>query len=619
MCGICGIVDPEGVPPSRLEAMNAALVHRGPDDHGAWIGAGAGLAMRRLSIIDLAGGRQPMSSDDGRVVVVFNGEIYNFRELRAELEALDHFFRTQSDTEVVLRGYEAWGDGVLTRLNGMFAIAIYDQRDERLMLARDRAGIKPLFYAHDGDTLVFASELGALLQGGVKPGPLNAGALDAYFTFLYIPAPDTIYANILKLLPAEKLVFRRGRLTRERYWQPRYQADSSWTLDSASERFLELLDDSVRLQRVADVPLGAFLSGGLDSSAVVSSLCRVSDRVKTFTIGFDDAQADELKFARIAARHFGTEHTEEMLRPDLVSLTPRIASHFGEPFADSSALPTWIVSEIARRHVTVALSGDGGDELFAGYTWTRMALAVNRYRSRVNEDLRNAARTILAGLPASPWFNKVRRFNDDSFLEPQDVFRRRQTCFDAAQRSALYQRPLAAAVMGDATNRFAAHARAARALSLGDGMLYHDFMMYLPDDILTKVDRMSMAHSLEARVPLLDHRLIEFAATVPFAMKLRGRTSKYIMKHALRARLPKALLRQRKQGFAIPIHRWFREELRDHFQDVVLSPGAHCVEVLRADAVRAIFDAHISRRENYGHHLWALLMFEHWSRQKPAR
>jgi len=621
MCGICGIVFADGerrVDAAMVEAMNCALTHRGPDDAGLWDGGHVALAMRRLSVIDVAGGHQPMVSDDGDVVIVFNGEIYNFQEIRDRLEARGAGFRTRCDTEVVLRAYEAYGDAFLSQLNGMFAIAIYDRRQDRLLLARDRAGIKPLFYCVRDGAIVFASELDALLRSGRVRGALNAAALDAYFTYLYIPAPDTIFRDVQKLLPGEKLMYQKGQAQRERHWKVRYAPDASMTLDSASEQFLSLLDDAVRLHRISDVPLGAFLSGGLDSSAVVSSLAAMSSRpVKTFTIGFDDAQADELGYARAVAKRYGTDHVEAVLKPDAVALLPRIIRHFGEPFADSSALPTWLVSQVARQQVAVALSGDGGDELFAGYAWTRMTHLLDRCRA-VPEAARRIVGNVVAALPDGPFAARLRRLNEDAFLDPLDVFRRRQTCFDSAQRSSLYQHDVAAEVALGLTNRFAQHARAARQLSVGDAMLYHDFAMYLPDDILTKVDRMSMAHSLEARVPLLDYRLIEFAATVPFPLKLRGCATKRVMRHALRSRLPRTILRQRKRGFAIPIHRWFREKLRSHFDETVLQPGARCHAYLRPEAIQALFAAHTQRKADAGHHLWALLMFEHWLRYVEA-
>lgn len=620
MCGICGIIDSDrarGVDAAAIEQMNAAMLHRGPDDAGVWNGGHVALAMRRLSILDVGGGHQPMTNEDGSVIVVFNGEIYNFQELRAELVAHGHAFRTQSDTEVIVHAYEERGDAMLDALNGMFAIALYDVKRDRLLLARDRLGIKPLYYCERNGRLAFASELDALRRSGLVRDAINPAALDAYFSFLYVPAPDCIYEDARKLLPGEKLVFENGTATTSRYWRLRFDIDVTWTLDSAAERYRELLRDAVRLQRVSDVPLGAFLSGGVDSSSVVGMLSCVSDEpVKTFTIGFDDAACDEMRYARLAAARFETDHTEAVLRPDMIETTGQLVRYFGEPFADSSAVPTWLVSKLARARVTVALSGDGGDELFAGYTWLHMNRRVASYR-RVPGVLRGLIDAALRIAPGSPRVEKIRRFSRDSFADPRAGFRRRETCFAPELRAALYRPEWAERTAACVVDRFEEHAAAGPA-SIDEWMLHQDTAMYLPDDILTKVDRMSMAHGLEARVPLLDHRIVEFAATLPFTLKMKGGISKRVVKHAMRGLVPDELLRQRKQGFAIPIQRWFREDLRECFQELVLGNDARCRAHLNVDAVRPLFTEHAAKREDYGHHLWALLMFEQWLRYAEA-
>ena len=617
MCGICGFVSGDQnqkLDTALLENMNKALTHRGPDDSGIWINDRVGLGMRRLSVIDLSGGIQPMKNEDESVVLVFNGEIYNFRELRSDLEKSGHKFHTESDTEVVLRAYEQYGDDALEHFNGMFALAIYDVKRDRLLVARDRLGIKPLYYVSSNGNFAFASELDALLRSGLVNGKLNVGAVDEYLTYLYIPAPDTIFRDVHKLCPGEKLVLTKGAIKVEPYWQLEYKPDSSWTLDSAACAYRELLEDSVRLRLVSDVPLGAFLSGGLDSSSIVammSSAC--SSPVKTFTIGFDDSHADELHYARIAADHFGTDHTEEILRPDMVDVSSKLARHFGEPFADSSAVPMWLVSKTARQHVTVALSGDGGDELFAGYTWLHMNRKVAQYR-KLPAPLRHLIDVGLCIAPRTPYFAKLRRFSRDSFISHDESFRRRQTCFNASQRESLYSPDMSGQVAACVVDRFQEHLDSAQNLSEDDRMLHQDTRMYLPDDILTKVDRMSMAVSLEARVPLLDHRLMQFAATVPFNLKMKGNTSKRVAKHSLRDVLPPPLLVQRKRGFSIPIQRWFREDLRDHFKEMVLSKKARCLHFFNQDTSRCLLEKHLNLNDDYGHHLWALLMFEHWIR-----
>lgn len=608
MCGICGLIyaDKSSRPDEqKLRRMNDAMSHRGPDDAGAWIHNNVALAMRRLSILDLSDGRQPMFSEDGSVAVVFNGEVYNFMSLRRELESLGHQFRTNSDTEVIVHAYESFGDDCLLRFNGMFALAIYDESRDRLLLARDRLGIKPLFYVHREGAVAFASELGSLIKSGLVRHEISPQALRDYFSFLYIPAPDTIYRDARKLRPGEKLVVEAGGVSVEKYWLPEYRIDPKWTLDSAAEEFLRLALSAVRMQHVGEVPLGAFLSGGIDSSTLVALMSRLG-RVKTFTIGFDDAHADELTHARRVAQHFDTDHTEEIMRPDLTASLPALIAHFGEPFADSSAIPTWLAARLARRQVTAALSGDGGDELFAGYTWTRRTRDITRAAM-----LPRAAKQIFAAavgyLPESPAKGRLERAVRQLLMEPREAFRMRETCFEPAALDALLRPEWNMA----ARDRFDEHAADGPA-DLCDWMLYQDTVMYLPDDILTKIDRMSMACSLEARVPLLDHRMVEFAATVPFGLKLRGKTSKLLVKHAMRDILPPETLVQRKQGFGIPIHRWFRQELRGYFQDIVLQNNAAVNEYVNARYVREIFDLHAAGKGDHGHHLWTLLVFELW-------
>ncbi|MCC6793478.1 MAG: asparagine synthase (glutamine-hydrolyzing) [Candidatus Hydrogenedentes bacterium] len=617
MCGICGIAHTDRaqhVDRQRLHAMNKALQHRGPDDSGYWFGGHVALAMRRLSVIDLFRGKQPFTNEEESIVLVYNGEIYNYRELRHDLEQRGHVFRTLSDTEVVLRAYEEHGDDALLRFNGMFAFALYDARHDRLLLARDRVGIKPLYYAFNEGTLTFASELDAVMRSGHVRGALNPSAIESYFTFLYVPAPDTIYRDVQKLMPGHKLVLQRGSIHTDCYWQLEMNPDPKWTIPAAAERYTELLADAVKAQCVSEVPLGAFLSGGIDSSSVVAMMhVNSAAPVKTFTIGFDDAHANELHYARIAAEHFETDHTEEILKPDMVDTTPYLARFFGEPFADSSALPMWLVSQVARREVTVALSGDGGDELFAGYSWLHMTRKAQRYQ-HVPAFLRRLADSSLRALPRTPFLQKVRRFSSDSFMDAMNIFRRRQTALDRDTRNALYGPELAACIAEIGVDRYAERMDALCGLSSSNRMLAQDFLVYLPDDILAKVDRMSMAHSLEARVPLLDNTIIDFAATLPFGMKLKGNVSKFIVKKAIGKIMPPQLMKQRKQGFAVPIHRWFRHDLRDHFLAAVLSHEARNSALLNRRAIRAMYDAHMQQEDNYGHQLWAVLMFEHWLR-----
>ena len=617
MCGIAGVVW-RGAPPSNrreiVDGMNRVLAHRGPDDAGLWQGNCADLAHRRLSVIDTSSAsHQPMISSDGNRVMVYNGEIYNYRELRRELESLGRAFCTEGDTEVLLEGYCEWGTEVFCRCNGMFAVAVYDTISQTLVLARDRLGIKPLYYTEALRHFAFASELAPLVRSGLTNTTLNPRAMDAYFQYLYTPGVDTFYEGIQSLVPGTVLTLSNGETHTEPFWSLRYAIDFSWTLDSAAERLDELLTDSVRLRERSDVPLGAFLSGGVDSSSVVAALCHQRTApLKTFSIGFDDPEANELDYARAVAQHFQTEHTEAVLKPDLASLLPAIIGHFGEPFADSSALPMWLVSQLAREQVTVALSGDGGDELFAGYSWTHMNRRVAQYR-RVPEIFRHAGSALLPLLPKDARFERYRRFHADSFLPPWQSFQRRLTCFSDEQRRAM--------VLPEFRPECLKHSDYLEQL-WHDGaadhdderMLYADTRMYLPGDILTKVDRMSMAHGLEARVPLLDYRIVEFAGTLPFALKYRGGTSKRVLKHLMRDRLPAVTLEQRKRGFSLPIHRWMRGELSELFCDTVLSATSQCREYLNLSFVQSIRDEHIAGRDDHGHRLWSILMFELWLR-----
>jgi asparagine synthase (glutamine-hydrolysing) len=597
-----------------IDGMNRALAHRGPDDAGLWQGAQADLGHRRLSVIDTSSAsHQPMISGDGTRIMVFNGEIYNYRELRRELEGLGRVFCTEGDTEVLLEGYCHWGVEVFRRCNGMFAVAVYDHVAESLLLVRDRLGIKPLYYVDSSSHFAFSSELAPLVRSGLTDCSVNRNALDAYFQYLYTPGTETLYNGIRSLAPGTILVHERGEIRTEPFWELRYSIDPAWTLDSAAERLDELLTDSVRLRERSDVPLGAFLSGGVDSSCVVATLCRQRTApLKTFSIGFDDAEANELEFARAVAHRYGTDHTEAVLKPDLAALLPEIVAHFGEPFADSSALPMWLVSRLAREQVTVALSGDGGDELFGGYSWMYMNRRVAQYR-RVPTPLRRAAGMLLAAAPSSPRFQRVRRFHEDSFLPALQSFQRRLTAFSVEQRRAL--------ILPDFQLRDTLPTpfleelwRDGAAGSDDERMLYADTRMYLPGDILAKVDRMSMAHGLEARVPLLDYRIVEFAATLPFALKYHGGISKRVLKHAMRDCLPASALAQRKRGFSLPVQRWMRGALAELFCDTVLQQASQCGEYLDMTFVKTLRDDHMARRDEHGHRLWSILMFELWLR-----
>ncbi len=618
MCGIAGLVHFDGRPADRptLVAMTRVLAHRGPDGEGFYLDGPVGLGHRRLSIIDLVAGNQPMASDDRRVWITYNGEVYNYRELRSELTTRGCRFTTASDTEVILRGYETWGIEVLHRLRGMFAFAIWDGRQRQILLARDRLGIKPLVYAWDGRTLRFGSELKALLQDPEVSRNLDREALRDYFVHLFVPAPRTIFRSARKLPPASYLVgsLDTGRVEVHRYWRLRLSPDCSVTEAEWVERLRALLADTVQLHMVADVPVGAFLSGGVDSSTVVACMARVSSTpVRTFSIGFDEADFDELTYARLVARRHGTDHYEMVVKPDVVAVMPRLAWQFDEPFADASAVPTYCVSRITRDHVTVALSGDGGDEAFAGYRRYQRAL---RFSRGVDTPplalLKPVARAAAACLPeGTPGKGLLALLG----ATPLTRYFRLMTF----QRAVTLRRLLTADALAgidpdpdeEVYRRLAASAGTRDHLSV---LQYIDTHHYLPEDILTKVDRMSMLASLESRVPLLDHVLLEFAATIPSKLKIRAGTAKYVLKRAMEPDLPPEVLHRPKMGFGVPLARWFRGELRDWATSLLTDPRARQRGLVRPDAVATLLADHRGGRRDRSPQLWSLVCFELWCR-----
>jgi asparagine synthase (glutamine-hydrolysing) len=623
MCGIAGFADspaPNDLGgPERLEAdtrlvraMCAVIRHRGPDDEGFHVEPGIGLGMRRLSIIDLRTGHQPIGSEDGAVQVVFNGEIYNFRQLRAELERAGHRFSTTSDTEVIVHGYEQWGRGVFERLRGMFGVALWDGRARMLWLARDRAGIKPLYYVEHRGRLFYGSELKSLLAADIVERAIDPAAVAHYLAFLYTPADRAIFRGVRKLPPGHLLCWRDGRAAVSPFWRPPTNEVAVRDEREAEEQLLELLRDAVRSHLVSDVPLGAFLSGGIDSSLVVALMAEASARpVQTFSIGFDEPAYDELEAARVVAAHIGAEHHEFVVRPDALAIVDRIVSHFDEPFADASAIPTWYVSELARRHVTVVLSGDGGDELFAGYDWYVPHPRVAQFDTWPMPGKRTlarlAARTLPYGARGRRFLGHVARDEDDRYIDSVSFF-------GPEDRRALLHPSFAGG--GGETPEDGLRARLARVRHLPrvSRMMHADFGAYLPEDVLTKVDRMSMAHSIESRVPLLDHPLVEFALRLPLALKLRDGHRKYLLKRVASRLLPDAVLRRRKQGFGVPLGIWFRGGLRDAFQDVLLSARAQQRGYFSTREVRRLLDEHLTGRRDHDLRLWQLFMFELWHR-----
>jgi asparagine synthase (glutamine-hydrolysing) len=623
MCGIAGFVNESDAPAARerelvLERMCRVIKHRGPDDQGTLVAANVALGMRRLSIIDLAGGHQPISNEDGTITIVFNGEIYNYKELQRELQARGHRFQTNSDTETIVHAYEEYGPACVDRLRGMFAFAIWDERARKLFLARDRAGKKPLYYALTArGTLVFGSELKSLLAHPEVEREVNPEAVDAYLTFGYVPDPLCILRGVRKLPPGHHLTYAGGRLALMQYWDFQFEPDEM-AGQRRAEDYLEelraLLDEAVRIRLISDVPLGAFLSGGVDSSAVVGLMARHTNQpVKTFSIGFHEDSYNELKYARIAAEHFGTEHHEFIVTPDICQIVDELAWHFDEPFADPSALPTYMVSKLAREHVTVVLSGDGGDELFAGYTRYMVERQRDRFARIPRVVRQNLMQPLSQNLPHGAW---GRNYLHNVSLDAVDRFLDSVSVFSGLTKRALYTPDFRALLKDDglSTARFRFLAGRVHTGDPLDVLLYLDSKTYLPGDILTKVDRMSMAVSLEARAPLLDHKLIEFDTRIPAALKLRGDETKHIFKRAIADLVPAEILHREKQGFGVPIQQWINEQLRARIHDTLTDSGARARGYAEPRYVAKLLSEHERGRRDHAGPLWALFMLELWQR-----
>jgi asparagine synthase (glutamine-hydrolysing) len=630
MCGICGIVNvsaSDHVDSGLLRRMTDSLRHRGPDDEGAFTCRNFGIAMRRLSVIDLTTGQQPIFNEDRTVAVVFNGEIYNYRQLRVELEQKGHVFRSQADTEVIVHLYESYGLDFPLRLRGMFGIALLDMRQDRLVLVRDRLGIKPLYYARNGNSLLFASEIKALLISPDVSRRIDCRALDDYFSFLYTPAPKTIYEDIRALLPGSMLVCTGGSCSMTRYWDLAAVYEQSAGLrasprsegDVAAELY-GLLKEAVREELVSDVPLGAFLSGGIDSSTIVILMQELLGKnVKTFSLGFGDSPYTELAYAREIARVYGTEHYELEVQPDMIDLLPKLVGYLDEPFADSSIVPTYLVSQMARRSVTVALSGDGGDESFAGYAWTKVNHLLEPYRL-CPAGIRRALARACGMMPfASVTGRKIARLSECMAADYREGFAKRITCYEDEMKKELYTAEFARAVRGyDPAEQLYRRFTEVPAADHSSAMLYADAVMYLPDDNLKKVDRMSMAHSLEVRVPYLDHRIVEYAAGIPFGMKIKGHITKYIVKKAFAGRFPPKVLAQRKHGFAMPVHEWFRGQLQGYARDILGDDHSRIFSYVRQECVSEVLRRHLAGRENLGNHIFSLIMLELWLRNQDT-
>jgi asparagine synthase (glutamine-hydrolysing) len=621
MCGIVGIVNLDGraVDSALLGRMNETIRHRGPDEEGTYLRANVGLAMRRLAIIDLAGGQQPIANEDRSCWIVFNGEIYNYRELKKRLEDLGHTFRTDCDTEAIVHAYEQYGADCPRHLRGMFAFAVWDERKQELFLARDRVGKKPLLYAKVGGAFVFGSEFSALLPHPSVSRDVDREAIHHYLSFMCVPAPLTAYRDIRKLEPGHSLTLKRdGRVSVERYWQPDFSKKLKVSEEEAGERALELLRDAVRVRLMSEVPLGAFLSGGVDSSAVVALMSEASSTpVKTFSIGFEEQDFSELHHARRVAERVGAEHHEFIVRPDALEVLPTLVEHYGEPYADSSAIPTYYVSRETRRHVTVALNGDGGDECFAGYERYAAMRLSERYRRLPGMLREGVIRQAAELLPASELkrgrVRSLKRFLRAASLPPVERYLRWVSVLDPQAKQELYTDEFRRETEeSDVRQWLAPWFAQANGAGVVDAALLTDTMTYLPNDLLVKVDIASMAVSLEARSPFLDHHVIEFAASLPENLKLRGLTTKYLLKQTLHKLLPPENLKRSKMGFGVPVGHWFRGEMQGFLREHLLSDKSARRGYLRPEGVRRMVELHTRGERDYTHQLWTLLMLELW-------
>ena len=616
MCGICGVATQGAVPDQGLiDRMCATLVHRGPDGVGTHLAAGVGLGMRRLAIIDLVTGDQPVANEGGTVQAVFNGEIYNYRELRSALAARGHRLKSQGDSEVIPHLYEEHGIDFLEQLNGMFAIALWDVAARRLLLARDRAGIKPLFYSVRGGTLYFGSEIKAILAGGGSERRVNPHGLDQLLRFEYTASPTTLLTDVHKIPPGAWLTWTAGEMRSGSYWtlpaSERSQSPDAW-----AEELRATFDAAVRRQLVSDVPLGAFLSGGVDSSILVGAMSRASDRpVRTFSIGFADASYNELPYARQVARRFGTDHCEAILEPRYLDMVEDVITHLDQPIADFSAFPTLLVSREARRHVTVVLSGDGGDELFAGYDTYLADRAAHALLDRLPAAVTRALLTLTRLVPASErkkgLRNNLERLLAGALFPPAWEHMRWMVFLSAAQARALYRPDMHAAVFGEVEAVIARYLDNAGADRL-QRQLFCDTRFYLPEDILVKVDNMAMAASLETRVPYLDNAMLDLVPRMPSALKWRGRERKHILKRAYADTLPPEIRRREKQGFSIPLKSWLRREWNPLMRDVLSERAVRDAGCFEPAVVTRWMTEHEQGRANHSHILWALMVFQLW-------
>jgi asparagine synthase (glutamine-hydrolysing) len=610
MCGIAGFIDPNyslDEATRLITAMCSIIRHRGPDEQGIWIDHGIALGMRRLSIIDLSGGHQPIFNEDQSVLVVFNGEIYNYQALRQTLQERGHHFQTNADTEVIVHAYEEYGNDCPSHLRGMFTFAVWDKRHQRLLIARDRFGKKPLNYYWDGQRLVFGSEIKSLLKAAI-PRTINPLALDEYLVYGYVPTPNTLFQQVMKLPAAHILTYEKGQISIKRYWDLPFITTCNDDEATALERIRALLEDAVKVRLMSEVPLGAFLSGGIDSSAVVGLMSRMlSQPVKTFSIGFEEDDYSELPYARRVAGHFGTDHHEFFVKPDLISVLPQLAWVYDEPFGDPSMLPTYYVSKLAREHVTVVLTGDGGDEIFGGYDHYEREYAISRIPLPLRYLLAFGSLFLPNGMRGKKRFGNMHR---DLATRCVRILSR----FPNDTRPMMYTSEYFASVRHhDPFDRHLHLYRHVSQMDIMTQMQYVDAHIYLPDDILVKVDKATMLNSLEARCPLLDQHLVEYIASLQPSLRNPDGKLKYLLKRAVEDLLPGEILHRPKQGFSVPIKHWFRGELTDYAREILSAPRAEQRGIFNPQFVRHILNTHASTTlYNHSSAIWLLLCLELW-------
>ena len=621
MCGIVGIINANSRKAEReiLEKMNKCIVHRGPDDDGFYINGNAALAMRRLSIIDLAGGQQPIHNHDKTKWIVFNGEIYNYQKLREDLEKRGHRFYTNSDTEAIVHLYDEYGADCVQHLRGMFAFAIWDETDKSLFVARDRVGKKPLLYSHqlNGD-LIFGSEFQAVLAHPAISREVDMQAIDSYLSYLCVPAPQTAFKQIRKLEPAHWLRWKDGRIETKRYWQPDFSKKIKISVEEAEAETLRILRESTKLRMISEVPLGAFLSGGVDSSVVVALMAQESAQpVKTFSIGFEEQDFSELKYAKRVAEHVGAEYHEFIVKPDALEVLPTLVEHYGEPYADSSAIPTYYVAKETRKYVTVALNGDGGDESFAGYErYFAMRLA-EKYHKIPGVLRKNLIERAVDFVPTSELKRSrardLKRFVKAASLPTVERYFRWVSAIDRQSKQNLYTESFKKEIGNYDSARFLEQWFAkSNGNGIVDATMFTDQQTYLPNDLLVKVDIATMANSLEARSPFLDHKVIEFAASLPENIKLRGTETKYLLKKVASKIVPREVLYRRKMGFGVPLTHWFRGELKDFLRENLLSEKFSKRGIVKSEVVKKLVEEHINAERDHTFQIWTLLMLELW-------